>query len=238
MVGEEIHAPPAWPMEMTVSAVKPWSEVGLAVGAAQADAMVQALVESFGGGPGAPGLGRRIVDLGSGRGSLCFRLAERAPEARLLGLEPSAELLAVAESRRRIDAGWRQAITFRQVELPIADLAEGAFPTGFTTLVSQYLLHRLSDLRPLWATLRQLGAPGAVVMVRDLLRPLDGAHAEALIARHAQALPEADRQLLARALAAAWPADQLEQQLQQSGLGCLQVRLSGPLHVDIIGRLP
>lgn len=223
---------------MTVSAVKDWSEVGLAVGAAQADAMVQDLLNQFGHGPGAPGLGQRIVDIGSGRGSLCFRLADRVPDARLLGLEPSAELLAVAEARRRIDAGWRQAVTFRQVELPIADLAEGAFPTGFSTVVSQYLLHRLAEPRQLWLTLRQLGRPGAVVMVRDLLRPRDDAHAEALIAEHARVLPEGDRRCLARCLAGALSTTELQQQLEDAGLLRLEVRRPDALHVDVIGRLP
>jgi SAM-dependent methyltransferase len=227
-------------MESTAVAVRDWSEAALSSASrgSDDDDLVRRLLERFGQGPGAPGLGNRIVNLGCGQGSLCFRLADRVPEASLLGLEESADLLRVAESRRRIDAGWRQAVSFRRIQLPIADLAEGAFPTGFSTVVSQYLLHRLADPLLLWRTIRQLGAPGALVLVRDLARPRDRSHAEALIAQFGHALSEGERLELATSLATAPDAAELGRQLDQAGLPQLQVQQPDALHLEVSGRLP
>lgn len=233
-------------MESTAAAVRDWSEADLASSSsggssgsgADDDDLVRRLLAGYGQGPGAPGLGNRIVDLGCGQGSLCFRLVDQVPEANLLGLDESAELLAVAESRRRIDAGWRQAVSFRRIQLPIADLAEGAFPTGFSTVLSQYLLHRLPDRQLLWRTIRQLGAPGALVLVRDLVRPRDPSHAEALIAEFGQRLNDDERLELARSLAAACDAAELGRQLEQAGLPQLRVQQPDALHLEVIGRLP
>jgi hypothetical protein len=76
------------------------------------------------------------------------------------------------------------------------------------------------------------------VLVRDLARPRDPSHAEALVAQFGQALSDGEQRDLAASLAAAADASELRRQLEQAALPQLQVHQPDALHLEVIGRLP
>ena len=121
---------------------------------------------------------RRILDLGCGPGNLTIPLAERWPAAAVVGLDGSAAMLA--EAKRRSPGSRAQ---FRMATLPHWPAELGSFDL----LVSNSLLHHLHDPAVLWDAIRHLAAPRALVVIKDLRRPLDPAAGHLLVQSHAPA---------------------------------------------------
>ncbi|HEX6699468.1 MAG TPA: class I SAM-dependent methyltransferase [Gaiellaceae bacterium] len=109
----------------------------------------------------------RILDLGVGTGATARRVLELHPEAVLVGIDESPEMLAAARA-----------------ELPGADLREGRLedplPDGpFDVVVSALAVHHLdaNGKRDLFARVRDVVAPGGVFVLADVVvpkRPEDG----------------------------------------------------------------
>ena len=113
-------------------------------------------------------------------------------EACVLGLDGAAVMLAIAEQRRLAlvevapgDGGEPprvERLRFRKALLPLEPdqalrlRAEAAGNSGdgagFSAVVSNSLLHHLHDPAVLWGAIQTLAAPGALVVVRDLRRPM------------------------------------------------------------------
>jgi trans-aconitate methyltransferase len=108
----------------------------------------------------------------------------------------------------------------------------------FELLVSNSLLHHLHDPAVLWSSLRQLAAPGALVVVRDLRRPADGAALRALVARHGAGAPAVLRRDFAHSLRAAFRPEEVREQLAAAGLERLEVRPWQDRYLDIWGTMP
>ncbi|MEY3735504.1 MAG: hypothetical protein RLZZ624_563 [Cyanobacteriota bacterium] len=171
---------------------------------------------------------RRIVDLGCGPGNLTIPLAQRLPEAEVVGLDGSAAMLAEAERRR---PGSRPQ--FQRAILPQlpGDLGR------FDLLVSNSLLHHLHDPAVLWGAITRLAAPGALVVVKDLRRPADAAEVETLVQRHASAAPPVLQRDYRASLHAAFRPEEVAQQLRAAGLP-LQVQALEDRYLEVWGRLP
>jgi SAM-dependent methyltransferase len=212
------------------------AEQALAYAAADFAASDQAMVDALLARYGAE-LGPAIVDLGCGPGNITFllaeALAERDPAATVLGVDGAAAMLAIAEERRR-RAPRPAAVAFHHELLPCPSLAG----RGFSALVSNSLLHHLHDPQVLWQSVRRLAAPGAVVLVQDLRRPADEAGVQELLERHGAGLEPIVRRDYLHSLRAAFRLVEVRDQLQQAGLGCLEVEAIGEQYLEVRGRLP
>ena len=182
-------------------------------------------------------LGSEILDLGCGPGNITFLLAEalaaRDPAATVLGVDGAPRMLAIAEERRRLHPRGA-SIAFHAELLPCPSLAG----RRFSAVVSNSLLHHLHQPHQLWEALSQLGAPGAVVAVRDLRRPPDAAALEALLERHGAGLDPLVQRDYAHSLRAAFRAGEVRQQLDQAGLPELEVQEIDDQYLEVRGRLP
>jgi ubiquinone/menaquinone biosynthesis C-methylase UbiE len=99
-----------------------------------------------------------IVDVGCGTGSLLLRLAEAAPSARLIGIDPDPAILARA--RKRLAAAGLSAELHQGFARGVADLIAGPSPTK---LVSSLVFHQvpLEEKRAAFAAAyRSLGKGG------------------------------------------------------------------------------
>lgn len=217
-----------------------YAEADFAAGDA---AMVERMLERFDDGSDTCGLGPRIVDLGCGPGNITFRLADRCSGSLVLGIDGSEPMLAIAEARRRVDAGWRYAVRFLQAVLPAIDHAAAALPAGdrpeagFSAVVSNSLLHHLHDPAVLWDAVRRLAAPGAAVYLQDLRRPATPEAADALAAAEMASAPEVLRRDYRHSLQAAFTVEEVAAQLARAGLEGLQVQPVGSKYLEVWGRL-
>ena len=97
---------------------------------------------------------RRVVDLGCGSGGVTLLLAARWPQAAIVALDSSAEMLARARARSA-------AIEWRQVDLAAWRTAE-----PFDLVFSNAALHWLTDHATLIPRLADAVAPGGVLAVQ------------------------------------------------------------------------
>jgi SAM-dependent methyltransferase len=205
--------------------------------AASDQALVEAALQHF----SQEGLGWRLLDLGCGPGNISFRLAAACPEATVLGLDGAGAMLAIAWQRQAADPGRWGRLAFRLATLPLPGGSaagwEQPFAPPFSAVISNSLLHHLHDPGVLWHSLRQLAAPGAAVMVRDLRRPATAGELEALVALHAATAPAVLRRDFALSLRAAFRVGEVEEQLRREGLGGLAVRELDDRYLEVAGRL-
>ena len=183
----------------------------------------------------------RIVDLGCGPGNISFRLASALPEALLLGIDGAAAMLEAARARQALEPRRWPGLRFLQARLPLAPEALGglsiAFRPPYDLVVSNSLLHHLHDPAVLWETIRMLAAPGALVVVRDLRRPMTEAAVRGLMRRHAASAPAALRRDFSHSLRAAFRLREVADQLTTAGLSHFTVTELGDRHLEVVGRL-
>ncbi len=204
-------------------------------------AFVERLVELV--GPGGLDQPLRIIDLGCGPGNITFRLADRFPQAQVLGLDGAAAMLDLAKQTLSRHGDWLRRVSFASALLPLppgagltAELQAGS-AAGFGAVVSNSLLHHLHDPQVLWRTVVQLAAPGALVLIRDLRRPASPEAIRQLVRRHASGAPKQLQQDYGQSLAAAFTLAELRAQLQQAGLTTLTARELGDRYLEVAGRL-
>ncbi|MBL4607249.1 MAG: class I SAM-dependent methyltransferase, partial [Pseudomonadales bacterium] len=162
---------------------------------------------------------------------ITLRFARRFPYAAIVGLDAGANMLA----RARLDvaaAGLENQISLLQAHLP----DHGLTAASFDAIVSNSLLHHLSDPNALWASIKSSGRIGATVAVMDLLRPESDLRLVELVELYAGQAPPLLKQDFAHSLAAAYTIYEIERQLEVAGLN-LSVKAISDRHVFIWGKL-
>ncbi|GAB4201248.1 MAG: class I SAM-dependent methyltransferase [Wenzhouxiangellaceae bacterium] len=154
-----------------------------------------------------------LYDLGCGPADITLRLARELPSWRCYGLDGGPNMLQTG-----IDACAAAGLTER-VQLRLSFLPDPALPQAHAdALVSNSLLHHLSDPLTLWRTISHLAKPGAYVQVMDLSRPASRDQARALVDEYAGDEPEVLRQDFYHSLLAAYRPDEVRAQLNHCGL--------------------
>jgi tRNA (cmo5U34)-methyltransferase len=112
---------------------------------------------------------RRILDLGTGTGETARRLLERHPDATLVGIDVSEDMLAAA----------RAVLPGERVELRVGRLEEPLPPGPFDLVASALCIHHLDglDKAALFKHVRAALAPGGSFVFGDVVVPEDPADA-------------------------------------------------------------
>jgi len=190
------------------------------------DAFVAAFARCFGAAP------REAVDLGIGAADVAVRFARRYPGCRIRGIEGAPAMRREGEARLA-----REGLTGR-VEILAAVLPDCPLPPGAADAVlSNSLLHHLADPLDLWRTAAHLAAPGACLLVMDLVRPASPAAADELVARHAAAAPMVLQRDFLASLHAAYTVAEVAGQIAAVGLSGIRVEAVGDRHWIAQGRL-
>ncbi|MEM7055125.1 MAG: class I SAM-dependent methyltransferase, partial [Pseudomonadota bacterium] len=166
----------------------------------------------------------RLIDLGSGPGDICLRLARALPGWTILGIDAGQNMLATARHAAQSSAMGSQ-IEFRHSYLPDSTLPA----RHYDLIVSNSLLHHLPDPNTLWQTIANIARPGAWVQVMDLDRPADNPQAQALVDEYASDAPDILRSDFFNSLKAAWTAHEVQDQIEAAGL-TLQVKRVSDRH--------
>ncbi len=159
---------------------------------------------------------KRVVDLGCGPADVTARVARALPAAEVVGVDAGARMLALG--RERIDRlGLADRVRLVALRLPAAPAALAELGR-FDVVVSNSLLHHLAEPAALWRTVQQLAAPGAVVHVVDLLRPVDDDAVDELVATHAAGESVVLQDDFRASLRAAYRPEEVRRQLVDAGL--------------------
>lgn len=183
----------------------------------------------------AQGLGKGnglVVDLGCGPADIPIRIASRWRQVTLVGQDASLPMLALA--RERI----RKAKMQGRIRLVAARLPRSPFRSHLCeAVISNSLLHHLSDPLCLWREVSRLVRPAGTILVMDLLRPPSEEAARALVDRSSAGDPEVLRRDFYNSLLAAFTVQEVKAQLQAVRLP-LEVKQVSDRHWAAAGKLP
>jgi ubiquinone/menaquinone biosynthesis C-methylase UbiE len=167
------------------------------------------------------------VDLGTGPGDIAIRVARARPSWRVIAVDASEPMLAVA----------RQAAgDLPNLRLASADAKASGFPDrSFDLIFSNSLLHHMPDPLPLWRAIARLAAPGATIFVRDLMRPASEDDARRLVELHAGGESALLKEEFHRSLLAAFTVEEVRTQLAATALHQLTVAVCSDRHLEVFG---
>jgi SAM-dependent methyltransferase len=178
--------------------------------------------------------GARVLDLGCGPADIVIRFLRAYPQAHCDALDGSPAMLDHARAALDRVPGVAPRCRLLCHTLPCAELPG----SHYDLILSNSLLHHLHDPQVLWRTVRETAKPGALVLVMDLMRPASAAWAEALVATYAADAPKVLRNDFRNSLFAAFEPQEVVGQLQEAGLGGLDVGVVSDRHLAVMGRLP
>jgi ubiquinone/menaquinone biosynthesis C-methylase UbiE len=174
-------------------------------------------------------VGAQIVDLGCGPGDITLRLARSFPDCRIDGVDGATAMLEHARAAHA-RSGIGDRVRWIAATLPCPALGR----SSYDLVVSNSLLHHLSDPMALWNTVDALAKPGATVVVMDLVRPESNARARELVETYSGSEPPVLKTDFFHSLRAAYRVEEVRAQLVTAGLE-LQVELVSDRHLLVWG---
>ncbi|MEO1868150.1 MAG: class I SAM-dependent methyltransferase [Methylococcales bacterium] len=171
-----------------------------------------------------------VLELGCGSGDITQRFAEAFPRCVIDAVDGSQTMLNFAA--QRLPLHLQQRVNFYALLLPAIQFPKSRYPVVF----SNSLLHHLHDPYTLWESLKQVGDPGGMVFIMDLIRPDSISEAKQLVYDYASGEPEVLQTDFYNSLLAAFSISEIRQQLNRVGLE-LSVEQVTDRHVFITGKI-
>ena len=170
----------------------------------------------------------RALDLGTGPGDIAARVRRARPRWRVVGADAALAMLRLAQRDSQDLTAW-----------VLADAKALPLPAGcFDVVFSNSILHHITDVEPLWAEVKRVARPGALVFLRDLARPDDAHAARAIVDCYARDESPLLQEEFYRSLLSAYTPEEVRGQLDRAGLAALEVAQVTDRHLDVFGRLP
>ncbi len=116
-----------------------------------------------------------IVDLGCGPGNISEKLAIKWPKTEVVGIDGSKEMILRAEYNKNISENKKKLKNLRYICSDIKDIKSNnfLFKKRISLLVSNSLIHHITNLEDFFNTIRSLSSNITVNFHKDLKRPLD-----------------------------------------------------------------
>ena len=173
-----------------------------------------------------------VLDLGCGTADITVRFAKAYPQCRLDGIDGSKSMLHHAHELLA-QSNLIDRVNLIHGYIPGMSLSD----RHYDAVISNSLLHHLQDPMVLWDTIRQCAKPKVPVFVMDLLRPEDEVQANNLVEENAANEPEILQRDFYNSLLAAYSIDEVKDQLRQSRLEHLAVKIVSDRHFIVSGYL-
>ncbi len=175
----------------------------------------------------------RLIDLGTGPGSIPILVARARPRWRITALDASKAMLRIAA------IAFKMADVHEQVSTLLADAKATGLPAeSFDVVFCNNFLHHMPDPVPLWREIKRLAAPGALIYVRDLVRPESPEAAKDIVKQYASDKPESFQEGYYLSLLSAFLVEEVRAHLHEAGLSSLTIEPVSHRNLDIFGRIP
>jgi len=175
--------------------------------------------------------GGEVLDLGCGTADVIIRFANAFPGARITGVDGAQAML---------DIGMRdvqkEGLSHR-IKLNLCRLPDNELPSKkYDAVISNSLLHHLSDPLILWESVTACARQHAPVFIMDLMRPDSPQEAENMVQLYAADAPPVLKKDFYNSLLAAYTIGEIRQQLKRAALEYLTVEAVSDRHVLVWGN--
>ena len=179
-----------------------------------------------------PALSRgRVLDLGCGPADIPIRLARALPGLELVAVDGSEAMLALAR-KAVVEAELTERVRLLRAQIPPLPFSS----QSFDAVISNSLLHHLTDAHAFWHEARRLGRPGAALLVMDLFRPDSPERAREIVEAAAGAEDPILKQDFFNSLLAAFTLDEVRGHLAGQ-LAHMDCQIVSERHWLVSGRL-
>jgi len=172
-----------------------------------------------------------VLDLGCGTCDVIIRFARRYPSVKITGVDGAEVMLEIGREFIKKE-GLETRIDLKLCYLPDNTLMRGQFDA----VISNSLLHHLSDPLVLWDTVKSCTIPGVPIFIMDLLRPPDIETAEYLVQQYAGNESPVLKKDFYNSLLSAYNIEEVEEQLLTAGLDYFLVEQVSDRHFIVWGR--
>ena len=167
----------------------------------------------------------RIVDLGCGPADIPIRLCKVLPNIMITAVEASEPMIKIAQKAIDVSSlGDR----INLVHARFTDI--NSIGNNFDAVISNSLLHHLSNPLIFWMKIQKLIIPGAPIFVMDLIRPDSLMQAQNAANERPSQEPAILKRDFFRSLCAAFSIDEVFEQVYDTGLEYLNVSKVGTRH--------
>jgi len=174
-----------------------------------------------------------ILDLGCGPGDITFRFAKHFPGSTVIGIDGAAVMIELANQRKCRETEFLSNIKFIEAEIPVAPIP--GIP--YDLIVSNSLYHHLHNPEVLWKTILDYGSSGTKIFIVDLFRPDSKERADWLVNEYSGNEPEILKKDFYNSLCASFEPAEVEQQLSNTGLSYLSVKIVSDRHLIVYGEV-
>lgn len=166
-----------------------------------------------------------VLDAGTGTARIPILIAQHKPGWQIIGIDLSENMLKIGESN------IKAAAVSNQVELALVDAKKLPYIDGqFDLVISNSIVHHLGDPLPFLCEVKRVLKPGGGIFLRDLQRPKNEADRDRLVEEYAGDCNQHQKQLFRDSLQAAFTLEEVQEMLNQAGLGDVKVYTSSDRH--------
>jgi ubiquinone/menaquinone biosynthesis C-methylase UbiE len=166
-----------------------------------------------------------VLDVGTGTAQIPIELCRRHQGAEVVAVDAAAHMLAVGQAN--VDrAGLAGRICLERCDAKRLPWGDGLFGA----VISNSIVHHIPEPMSVLCEMVRVLAPGGLLFVRDLLRPLEETGLRALVDLHAAGANEHQRQMFADSLHAALALYELQELVARLGLDPEEVRQTTDRH--------
>ena len=172
-----------------------------------------------------PCRGGEILDVGTGTALIPIEIARRDARARIVGVDLATRMIA----RARINI--ESAGLSDRIRCEVRDAKAFDLPSErYEAVISNSIVHHLSDPRAALAEMARMVAPGGTLFVRDLVRPDSEDQIRHLVDTYTINEPEFARALFHASLHAAFTIAEIDATRRELGLTGGVVAMSSDRH--------
>ena len=167
----------------------------------------------------------RVLDVGAGTAQIPLQLCQESLVAHVLAIDLAEHMLAVGRSN------VQRAQLTKRVQLERIDAKQLPYPdAAFSAVISNSIVHHIPEPARVLAEMVRVAKPGAVLLVRDLLRPPDDNAVQHLVNTYAGDANPHQRQMFEDSLRAALTLAEIRAMVKELGFAPSSVQATSDRH--------
>jgi ubiquinone/menaquinone biosynthesis C-methylase UbiE len=175
--------------------------------------------------------GLDVLDIGTGTAQIPIALCRLCPDVRVMAIDLAAAMLHLGRTNVEV-AGLTSQIRLDRIDAKQLPYSDGQF----RLVISNSIVHHIPSPHDVMAEAVRVLAPGGLIFVRDLLRPVDDATVNHLVATYAAGANDHQRQLFDQSLRAALNLDEARALAESVGLAPNCVTQTSDRHWTLAAR--